>query len=219
MKKFLCILSIIAFIYPVSIFAETIEEESQQNLNSSEEIVTLEECVDASTAKFRTEDDQIIKAKFLAIDTPELNHPTKGTEPFAQEASEYTCATLTTAKEIKLEDDANSKEEDSYGRKMVWVFVDGTLLQDLLVSKGYAKVAYLYGDYKYTTLIQQSETSAKDSQLGIWSEESTTTNIASEDQEKTVTKKKGFFNSLLGAITNFIDNLLESILKLIEDML
>ncbi len=219
MKKILCILSIIAFIFPVSISAETVEEESQQNLNSNEEIVTLEECVDASTAKFRTKDDQIIKAKFLAIDTPELNHPTKGTEPFGQEASKYTCTTLTTAEKIKLEYDVNSKEEDSYGRKMVWVFVDGTLLQDLLVSNGYAKVGHLYDDYKYTTMIQQSEISAKDSQLGIWSEESTTTDIASEDQEQEVTEKKGFLNSLLGAITNFIDNLLESILKWIEDML
>jgi len=46
---------------------------------------------------------------------------------------------------------------------------DKELLQEKLVSKGYAKVAYLYGDYKYTKKLQKIEQKAKDNKVGIWS--------------------------------------------------
>lgn len=228
MKKFLYVLLLILLLSPSSIYAEEI---SNQNTDIKEEknniqMVVLEECVDGDTAKFRTTDNKIIKARFLAIDTPETVHPTKGVEPFGKEASEYTCTTLTNAKEIKLEYDQNSKVEDNYGRKLVWVFTDNVLLQDSLISKGYAEVAYLYGDYKYTSLLQDSEAIAKANKLGIWSIEEAKEQVSSEKQEnstKSETEDKGFLNSfinsLLGAIVDFINDLLESILKSIEDML
>ena len=50
------------------------------------------------------------------------------------------------------------------------MFLDGKLLQSDLVENGYAKVAYLYDDYKYTkTLIEKQElASAKG--IGIWND-------------------------------------------------
>ncbi len=39
-----------------------------------------------------------------------------------------------------------------------------------IVKKGYAEVAYLYGDYKYTTLLQVSEEMAQFNEKGIWSD-------------------------------------------------
>lgn len=218
MKKILYVLFSILLLMPISVYAE------EQENTFKVEIVTLEKCVDGDTAQFRTSDNEVIKARFLAVDTPETVHPTKGVEPFGKEASEYTCTTLTNANEIKLEYDENSTEEDKYGRKLVWVFTDGILLQDSLISKGYAKVAYLYADYKYTTLLQDSEAIAKVNKLGVWSVETTTiSNEQQEENSKTETKQKGFLesfiDSLLGAIVDFINDLLESILKSIEDML
>ena len=49
------------------------------------------------------------------------------------------------------------------------MFVDDELLQEQLIQKGYAKVAYLYGDYKYTSRLQEAEKKAKAERLGIWS--------------------------------------------------
>lgn len=49
------------------------------------------------------------------------------------------------------------------------MFVDDELLQEQLIQKGYAKVAYLYGDYKYTGRLQEAEKKAKAERLGIWS--------------------------------------------------
>lgn len=213
-------------LFPFNVLAleetsDTLEE------NDSALIVTLEDCVDGDTAKFRTKDNVVIKARMLAIDTPETVHPTKGVEPFGKEASEYTCTTLTEAKEIKLEYDLDSNEEDNYGRKLVWVFVDGVLLQDSLVSKGYAEVAYLYGDYKYTAMLQDSQEVAKANKVGIWSSEDKEveeeTNLDKEDKTEANSTEKGFIDQLIddmvAAIFDFIDELLESILKSIEDML
>ena len=223
MKKFIYVLWMTLLFNPMVIYAEELDNEET---TAKIEIVTLEACVDGDTAKFKTADNEVIKARFLAVDTPETVHPTKGVEPYGKEASEYTCTTLTNATEIKLEYDSNSTEEDNYGRKLVWAFTDGVLLQDSLVSQGYAEVAYLYDDYKYTSLLQDSEAVAKANKLGVWSVEEEETETSSETVEEETEGKeeeKGFFenliDSLLGAIFDFINDLLESILTSIEDML
>lgn len=131
------------------------------------EMVTLSKCVDGDTAKFEL-DGEVITARFLAIDTPETKHPKKGEEPFGKEASNFTCESLKQAQKIELEYDPGSDKTDKYKRHLVWVFVDGELLQDNIIKKGYAEVAYLYGDYKYTSLLQDHEAIAKKEKLGIW---------------------------------------------------
>lgn len=141
----------------INVFAEEIE-------------VKFSKCVDGDTAKFIYK-DEVITARFLAIDTPESVHPTIGEEPYGKEASNYTCSTLEKAEEIILEFDSNSDKTDKYDRYLVWVFVDGKLLQKQLISKGYAEVAYLYDDYKYTDELEKAQEKAKDKKVGIWSDE------------------------------------------------
>ena len=127
--------------------------------------VKFKSCVDGDTAKF-TLNGEVVTARFLAIDTPETK---KKVEPYGKEASNYTCKKLKGAKEIKFEYDKNA-DKDKYDRYLVWIFVDGKLLQKELVSKGLAKVAYLYDDYKYTSDLQKLEKEAKSSKIGIWSD-------------------------------------------------
>lgn len=138
------------------------------NIEAKEMNVKFSKCVDGDTAKFIYKDEEIT-ARFLAIDTPETKHPTKGEEPYGKEASEYTCKSLKEAEKIVLETDDGSDEFDKYDRYLVWVFVDGELLQKELVRKGLASVAYLYGDYKYTEELEEVEQLAEDDKLGIWS--------------------------------------------------
>ncbi len=138
-------------------------------VNAQEQEIKLSKCVDGDTATF-TVNNKETKVRFLAIDTPETKHPTKGKEPFGKEASNYTCNELKKAKKIKLEYDPNSDKTDKYDRDLAWVFVDGELLQGKLIENGLAKVAYLYGDYKYTLDLQQLEKQAKKDKVGIWGE-------------------------------------------------
>lgn len=136
------------------------------NVNAKKLEVTLDSCVDGDTAWFIL-DGERIKTRFLAIDTPES---TTKKEPYGKEASDFTCNILNNANKIEIEYDPNSDKLDKYDRHLVWVFVDDTLLQDLIIKKGLGKIAYLYDDYQYTYILETSELIAKTSKIGIWSE-------------------------------------------------
>ena len=139
------------------------------------EEVEFNKCVDGDTFKI-TLNDEVKSVRMLAIDTLESVHPTKKVEAYGIESSKYTCELLTNASKIELEYDNNSDKTDKYGRILAWVFVDDELLQDILIKKGYAEVAYLYGNYKYTDLLKDHEEVAKSQELGIWSNETNDNN-------------------------------------------
>ncbi len=171
------------------------------SISAKEIEVKFSDCVDGDTAKFIYKDEEIT-ARFLAIDTPETVHPTKGEEKHGKEASDYTCKKIKEAKEIILEFDEDSDEKDKYDRYLVWVFVDDSLLQEKLVSKGLASVAYLYGDYKYTEKLEKAEQLAEEKKLGIWNidsieqieeEKNNNTNIKGNKKEENKTNKVNSF--------------------------
>ena len=134
------------------------------------EKVEFSDCVDGDTIKVLL-DGKEYTARLLAIDTPESVHPQKSVEYYGKEASDYTCNKIKNAKKLEIEYDDNSDRMDKYDRLLVWFFTDGTLLQKELIEQGYAKIAYLYDDYKYTSELEkiQELTSAKN--IGIWNEE------------------------------------------------
>ena len=136
----------------------------------AKETVKFSDCVDGDTIKVLV-DNKKHTIRMLAVDTPESVHPTKGVEYYGKEASEYTCNLVKNAKKIEIEYDDASDKKDKYDRLLVWVFVDGKLLQKELIRNGYAKVAYLYGDYKYTKDLEDAQELASSKNLGIWNEE------------------------------------------------
>ena len=96
-KKIILIMILILFFSNV-----TLVSAKKKSTRSNEKIqVTLEKCVDGDTARFVYKKSNI-KARFLAIDTPESVHPTKKVEPFGKEASKYTCDMLSNAKKNSL---------------------------------------------------------------------------------------------------------------------
>lgn len=139
------------------------------NYVSAKEKVTFSDCVDGDTFKILINDEKYT-VRMLAIDTPESVHPQKGVEYYGKEASEYTCNKVQNAKILEIEYDPNEDKADKYGRLLVWVFTDGELLQKILIEKGYAKVGYLYGDYKYTSELEKKQELASAKNIGIWNE-------------------------------------------------
>ena len=140
-----------------------------KNIKAKEEVKFFK-CVDGDTIKVLIKDKEYT-VRMLAIDTPESVSPKVDVQYYGVEASNYTCQMVSAAKKLELEYDANSDKEDKYGRVLAYVFVDDYLLQSLLVEKGYAEVAYLYGDYKYTPLLQDKQAVAQASKIGIWNDE------------------------------------------------
>lgn len=163
--------------------------------------VILKKCVDGDTAQFIL-DDEVIKVRFLAIDTPESVHPTVEVEAYGKDASSYTCELLTNAKKIELEYEKN--KTDKYGRYLAWVWVDDLLLQDELIKNGYAEVAYLYGDYKYTSLLQDHQEIAKAKKLNIWSEKNNIQTTSLENEEKNIEIKSIIFIAISILILYFL---------------
>ncbi|HHU6751518.1 TPA: thermonuclease family protein [Staphylococcus pseudintermedius] len=129
--------------------------------------------IDGDTSKLKIKGEEKT-VRYLLIDTPETKHPKKGVQPFGPEASKRTKALLTHSKKIEVEYDKGSKA-DKYGRDLVYVYVDGKMVNELLVREGLAKVAYVYPpNTKYLERLKVAETKAQDEKLGIWSEEATT---------------------------------------------
>lgn len=157
------------------------------NVCCAEEKLTVkfDSCVDGDTANVILNEEKI-KIRFLAIDTPETKHPTIGEEPLGKEASEYTCNRLKNASKIEIEYDPNSDQKDKYDRHLVWVWVDDYLLQDEIIKEGLAEVAYLYGDYKYTGTLEDHQTIAKINGVGIWNESTTNQDTAESNITETI---------------------------------
>ena len=180
--------------------------------------VKFEACVDGDTIKVIL-DDKKTTVRFLAIDTPETVHPTKGEQPFGKEASNYTCDKVKNAKKLEIEYDEGTTKTDNYNRALGWVFIDDTLLQKDLVSLGYAKVAYLYGDYKYTEDLKKEESIAKSKKLGVWSLEEEITTKKIEKTTKKVTESEtedSIINELLKDIRKIFKNLFKNIFNKIK---
>lgn len=209
MKKKVVFLLII-FLFPGVVFASGREE------------VTLSKCVDGDTAKFIINNKEET-VRFLAVDTPETKHPTKGEEPYGKEASNYTCNRLKEGNKIELEYDDNSTKTDKYNRYLAWVFVDDNLLQAELVKNGLAEVAYLYGDYKYTDLLKDYEQTAIATKVGMHSDTDTSSYTKDKEasskkknkkQEKsTENDKEKIKNSILDYISSLLDEILDEIFK------
>ena len=178
--KSICFI-IIAIISSFIIYINITKEKSEFNVfddvfeiikskyNNDENLidnVTLVRTVDGDTAVFLV-DGKEEKIRFLAIDTPETVKENTKVEEYGVEASNYTKQLLNSAKKIKLEYEKEN-DYDNYDRLLAWVFVDGKLLQEKLIEKGLAKVAYIYGDYKYTDLLYETQNKAKKNKIGIW---------------------------------------------------
>ena len=156
MKKLLLMLSIFFFSIN-SVFAY--------------EKVKYKSCIDGDTIKV-TLKDEVYTVRMLAVNTPETGHMANTKkEYYGEEASEYTCKKIKNAKSIELEYDSKSDRTDKYGRLLAWVYVDGNLLQEDLVRNGYAKVAYLYDDYKYADKLKKIQEEVSKEEIGVWNEE------------------------------------------------
>ncbi len=135
-------------------------------VNEREEAL-FSKCVDGDTAKLIIH-GQEETVRFLAIDTPEIQHGEVSGDPFGKEASDFTCNKLKSSKKIMLEYDANSNKTDKYGRVLAFVFTDDLLLQKELIKNGLAKVYYVYGDYQYIDELRKAEDDAKKNKVGMW---------------------------------------------------
>ena len=187
-----------------------IENDYDEETNKIE--VELVEAVDGDTAKFKMDGEQII-VRFLGINTKETVDPEIGEEAWGKEASDFTKEKLKNATKIELEFDSSADEKDKYDRYLAWIWVDDVLLQNLLVEKGLAENYMLQNNYKYAGILQESEETAKNNKIGIWSDE--TSNIQNNKTENQIIENNNIENdNFLYVIMGFIIILIISIFNI-----
>lgn len=132
--------------------------------------VSLVSAVDGDTVKLN-ENGKENSYRLLLIDTPETKHPSKGVEPYGPEASERTKELVSSADKLTIEYDKGNKE-DKYGRKLVYLYADGKMINDVLAREGLARVKYIYPpNTTHLNKLKESQAKAKEEKLNIWSDD------------------------------------------------
>ncbi|GGG17902.1 thermonuclease family protein [Paenibacillus abyssi] len=123
--------------------------------------------------------------RLLLVDTPESVHPKiPDPQPYAIEASNYAKKMLNN-KKVKIEIDVS--ERDRYGRLLCYLYIGEKMFNELLLEKGYARVAYVIPpNVKYVDRFRAIQKKAQQQAIGIWSIE----NYAQEDGFDTNAVKK-----------------------------
>ncbi len=162
--------------------------------------VTYYASVDGDTAKFKL-NDEIITVRFLGINTPETVSTTKGEEPYGKEASSYTKEKLENANKIEIEYDKNASEKDKYDRYLAWIWIDDNLLQEGLVTNGFAETYMLQNNYRYAGVLQLAEEKAKENKIGIWSRNVIVTENNSGNNLDTLENEEQNYNVIYCIVT------------------
>jgi micrococcal nuclease len=105
--------------------------------------------------------------RYIGINTPELHHPTRGVEPGGQTAAEAN-RRLVEGQSVLLEFDAQTR--DRYLRLLAYVWVNGQLVNALLVQQGYAAVATYPPNIRYADHLRALDRQARETQQGLWAD-------------------------------------------------
>ena len=104
--------------------------------------------------------------RYIGIDTPETQHPSKGVEAYGKEAKEANHR-LVAGKTVHLEFDVQRR--DQYGRLLAYVYLeDGTFVNAWLVEHGYAQVITVPPNVKYQELFLKLQHEARTASRGLW---------------------------------------------------
>lgn len=150
----------------------TISEEEESSDRYFKKIkegeVLISRVVDGDTVIVINHEGKEERVRLLLIDTPESVHPNKPPEKYGKEASDYAKEYLKQGMRVALE--RGNPEKDKYDRTLGYIFVDGVNFNQLMIEKGYARVAYVYEpNTKYLDEFIEAEKRAKEKKLNIWS--------------------------------------------------
>ncbi len=103
--------------------------------------------------------------RYIGIDTPETKHPGKQVECYGQEAYKKNVS-LVGGRMVELEKDLS--EVDRYGRLLRYVYVDGSMVNEVLVRDGFAQAVSFPPDVVYQEKLRSAEQKARQAKLGLW---------------------------------------------------
>lgn len=105
------------------------------------------------------------KVRYIGIDAPETDHPSKPVQCFGKEASAKN-RELVEGKTVELEKDVS--ETDQYARLLRYVWLGDILVNEYLVKEGYAQSSSYPPDIKYQDRFIEAQRQARKEQKGLW---------------------------------------------------
>jgi micrococcal nuclease len=103
--------------------------------------------------------------RLIGVDTPEIYHPLKPVQYFADAASVYVKG-IVLGKKVRLEYD--QEKTDKYGRTLAYVYLEnGEMLNAEIIKNGYG-FAYTKYPFKYMEEFRNYEREARERGLGLW---------------------------------------------------
>ncbi len=110
-------------------------------------------------------DGETYRVRLVLIDTPEVHGRS---DCYGKEASEFVKELLPLGTVVELERDVS--ETDRFGRLLRYVYLeDGTMVNELLLSEGYAQVATFPPDLRYIDRFLELQREAREAGRGLWS--------------------------------------------------
>jgi micrococcal nuclease len=105
------------------------------------------------------------RVRYIGINTPETVDPRKPVECYGREASQHN-RELVEGQTVELEKDVS--ETDQYDRLLRYVWVNGDMVNAILVREGYALASTYPPDVKYQKLFLDLEREAREAGRGLW---------------------------------------------------
>ena len=159
------VLILVEYFTGVSISPEILGT-TEANLSADEVVVSR--VVDGDTIKVVGEDNKEMTVRLVGVDTPEMANFGEEEECFAQAAKMFLVEQIET-KIVKLEADTKQPNEDRYGRLLRHVYFQDKLMNEELVSQGFAKV-YINAESKNSEQLLILQEQARIENKGLWRE-------------------------------------------------
>ena len=129
---------------------------------------TVVRVVDGDTVHVRV-GERVEKVRYIGINAPETNHPTRGEEPGGRAATEVN-GRLVADRAVRLEPDVQLR--DRYGRLLAYVWVNGPggalMVNAELVRLGYAQVMTVPPNVRHADLFRKLQADAREQRRGLW---------------------------------------------------
>ena len=110
--------------------------------------------------------EEEISVRLIGVDAPESVHPeAEKNTPEGEQASQWMKEYIS-GKTVSLEYD--QELTDRYGRTLAYVYVDGILLEDVLLNAGMARTMKMNPNTKYERHFEQIEKIARRNRAGFW---------------------------------------------------
>ncbi|MGL6108327.1 thermonuclease family protein [Romboutsia sp.] len=136
---------------------------------------TVERVVDGDTMKLKISDSgEVVTLRLLLVDTPESVKKGVDPQPYSIEASDYAKEVLKAGDTVYIEYDEGDKT-DKYDRHLgyLWFYSNEDsnweMYNEKIISKGYARVGFVYSQKRHLDRLSKAQDKAKDSKLNIWS--------------------------------------------------